>query len=66
MIFDEILSLHNGKKIPTLGLGTLFIKDGEAAEAVRSAVKIGYRHIDTAQTYRNERGVGEGLLSCGL
>lgn len=66
MIFDETLSLHNGKKIPKLGLGTWFIKDGEAAEAVRSAVKLGYRHIDTAQTYRNERGVGEGLLSCGL
>ena len=39
MIFDETLSLHNGKKIPKLGLGTWFIKDGEAAEAVRSAVK---------------------------
>lgn len=40
--------------------------DGKAADAVREAVKIGYRHIDTAQAYENEYGVGEGIRTCGL
>lgn len=59
-------NLSNGKKIPELGLGTWFIDDGKVAEAVVSAVKIGYRHIDTAQAYGNERGVGAGVKACGI
>ncbi|MCG4850150.1 aldo/keto reductase, partial [Streptococcus gordonii] len=43
-----------------------FIDDAEAAEAVREAVKLGYRLIDTAQAYGNERGVGEGVHTCGV
>jgi diketogulonate reductase-like aldo/keto reductase len=43
-------------KIPQLGLGTWFIDDIVVADAVKEAVKIGYRHIDTAQAYGNERG----------
>ena len=66
MIFDEAYTLSNGVKIPKLGYGTWFIKDGEAAQAVREAVGIGYRLIDTAQAYGNERGVGEGVRSCGV
>lgn len=58
--------LSNGVKIPKLGLGTWMIDDDKAAEAVRKAVEIGYRHIDTAQGYGNERGVGEGIRTCGL
>lgn len=62
----EIRTLSNGKKIPVLGLGTWFIDDDKVAAAVVSAVKIGYRHIDTAQAYGNERGVGVGIKACGI
>lgn len=61
MIFNEKIKLNNGKEIPKLALGTWFIDDDKAADAVKSAIEIGYRHIDTAQAYRNERGVGEGI-----
>ena len=66
MIFDETYTLANGIKIPKLGLGTWFIEDGKASDAVKSAVKLGYRLIDTAPAYGNERGVGEGVRSCGI
>ncbi len=66
MIAQETFTLSNGIEIPKLGLGTWFIDDKDAAQAVKDAVKIGYRHIDTAQAYGNERGVGEGVRSCGL
>ncbi len=60
-ILSEKYTLANGVEIPKLGLGTWFIDDDKAAEAVRAAVEIGYRNIDTAQAYGNERGVGEGV-----
>ena len=63
MIFEETYTLSNGVKIPKLGLGTWFIADDQVAAAIGSAVKLGYRHIDTAQAYENERGVGEGIRS---
>lgn len=66
MIFEESYTLHNGVAIPKLALGTWFIDDDKAAEAVQAAVNIGYRHIDTAQAYGNERGVGEGIRTCGI
>lgn len=66
MIFEETYTLSNGVKIPKLGFGTWFIPDAAAAQAVRDAVKIGYRHFDTAQAYENERGVGEGIRTCGI
>lgn len=62
----EYSTLENGNKIPALGLGTWFIDDDKVAAAVVSAVKIGYRHIDTAQAYGNERGVGVGIKTCGI
>lgn len=62
----ETYPLANGVRIPTLGLGTWFIDDGSAAEAVRQAIAIGYRNIDTAQAYGNERGVGEGVRTSGV
>lgn len=65
-ILSETYSLANGVKIPKIGLGTWFIPDNEAAEAVCNAVKIGYRHIDTAQAYENERGIGKGVRECGI
>ena len=66
MILNEMYQLSNGVKIPKLGLGTWEIPDEAAAQAVKEAVKIGYRHMDTAQGYGNERGVGEGIRSCGI
>ncbi|HQT46202.1 MAG: oxidoreductase [Acidocella sp. 20-63-7] len=55
------LILRNGVKMPQLGLGTWPMDDAQAALAVASALDIGYRLIDTAENYGNERGVGEGL-----
>jgi diketogulonate reductase-like aldo/keto reductase len=55
-ILNETCTLSNGVEIPKLGLGTWFIDDAEAAEVVREDVEIGYRNIDTAQAYDNERG----------
>ena len=65
-MFNETYTLNNGVEIPKLGLGTWFIPDDQAAQAVREAAQIGYRHFDTAQAYANERGVGEGIRSCGI
>lgn len=65
-MINETITLANGVKIPQLGLGTWMIEDGKVAEAVRAATKMGYRHIDTAQAYQNERGVGEGVKSSGI
>ena len=65
-ILNENYTLFNGVQIPKLGLGTWFINDKDAAEAVRQAVKLGYRLVDTAQAYMNEAGVGEGVRTCGL
>ena len=65
-MFHQTLTLSNGVKIPQLALGTWLIDDGKVADAVRSAVEIGYTHIDTAQAYANERGVGEGIRTCGV
>ena len=65
-IVNETLTLSNGVEVPTLGLGTWFIDDDKAAEAVRQAIAIGYRNIDTAQAYGNERGVGDGIRTSGV
>jgi len=66
MVLNETYTLNNGVEIPKLGLGTWMIDDDKAAQVVREAVDGGYRHIDTAQAYGNERGVGEGVRSCGV
>ena len=66
MILNETYTLSNSVKIPKLGLGTWMMTDGEAAQAVRDTVAMGYRHIDTAQAYGNEAGVGEGIRTCGV
>ncbi|MBO5570473.1 MAG: aldo/keto reductase, partial [Clostridia bacterium] len=65
-VLNETYTLSNGVQIPKLGLGTWFINDRDAAGAVRNAVKLGYRLIDTAQAYKNEAGVGEGVRTCGV
>ncbi len=66
MILNEKYKLSNGVGIPKLGLGTWMIPDEQTDEAVRKAVELGYRHIDTAQAYGNEAGVGRGVKSCGI
>ncbi|MBL7260300.1 aldo/keto reductase [Paractinoplanes lichenicola] len=66
MVLDDTCTLSNGVRIPQLGLGTWFIDDDKAAQAVRDAVAIGYRNIDTAQAYGNERGVGDGVRTSGV
>ena len=66
MILNEYYTLTNGVKIPKLGLGTWFIDNDKVAEAVKEAVRLGYRHIDTTQGYGNEQGVGLGVRSCGV
>lgn len=65
MILQENFKLNNGVEIPKLGLGTWFINNDDVVEAVKEAVKMGYRHIDTAQAYQNEAGVGEGIKASG-
>lgn len=66
MILQENYKLSNGIKIPKLGLGTWFIANNDVAEVVVEAIKLGYRHIDTAQAYQNEEGVGIGIKESGL
>ena len=65
-MFEKTVTLANGVIVPQLALGTWLIDDDKAAEAVRAAVSMGYRHVDTAQAYANERGVGEGIRTCGI
>ena len=65
-MFHQELTLANGIQIPQLALGTWLIDDSAAADAVRAALAMGYRHVDTAQAYGNERGVGEGVRSSGI
>ncbi|MGI5873488.1 MAG: aldo/keto reductase [Bacillota bacterium] len=64
-MFQDTITLANGVAVPRLALGTWLIDNQKVADAVRAAVEIGYRHIDTAQAYMNEAGVGEGLRTCG-
>ena len=56
----------NGAKIPAIGLGTWELRGRSCARLVEQAIRLGYRHIDTAQVYENERVVGEGLRASGI
>ena len=56
----------NGAKIPAIGLGTWELRGRACARVVEQAIKLGYRHIDTAQVYENEREVGEGVRASGV
>ncbi|MCL1869241.1 MAG: aldo/keto reductase [Promicromonosporaceae bacterium] len=60
------LTLNNGVTMPALGFGVFRTPPEETAAAVQSALEVGYRHLDTAAMYRNERGVGEGLARSGV
>jgi 2,5-diketo-D-gluconate reductase A len=60
------IELNDGHSIPQLGFGVFQIEPDQTAEAVAYALKAGYRHIDTAEMYRNERGVAEGIRAAGI
>ena len=60
------LTLPNGVRMPQLGLGTWPMDDAQASTAVARAIEVGYRLIDTAENYQNERGVGEAIRASGV
>lgn len=62
----KAIKLNDNVEIPVLGFGVFNISDEETKEAVASAIQAGYRHIDTAQLYLNEKGVGEGIKASGV
>ncbi len=67
MDINSAAKLNNGVEIPYFGLGVFRSAEGdETANAVRWAVEAGYRHIDTAMIYENEKSVGEGIRTCGV
>ncbi|HPY37490.1 MAG TPA: aldo/keto reductase [Clostridia bacterium] len=67
MIFSQTKKLNNGVEIPMLGLGVFLMPEqGVTLEAVRYALKAGYRHLDTASIYENEGEVGEGIKQSGV
>jgi 2,5-diketo-D-gluconate reductase A len=66
MTLAPLIKLNDGNSIPQLGLGTWPLDDDQVAAAVVQAVEAGYRHIDTAVKYGNERGVGNGIRASGL
>lgn len=62
----EFLTLNNGVEMPSLGLGVFQSSPEDTADAVAEALRVGYRHIDTAAAYGNEKQVGEGIRRSGL
>ena len=60
------LTLNDRQVIPQLGYGTWRVADEQAASLVKTAIEVGYRHIDTAAIYGNEAGVGEGIRQSGV
>lgn len=66
MTLQETYTLNNGVKIPKIALGTWLIGDEAVEKAALEAIGIGYRHIDTAQAYGNEAGVGRAVKKCGV
>ena len=60
------IDLNDGRSIPQLGFGVFQIDPDQTSEAVQEALKVGYRHIDTAQMYGNEKEVGEGIRAAGV
>ena len=61
----QVIEAH-GARIPQIGLGTMTLKDDVCVQAVKTALQIGYRHLDTAAFYANEKGNGEGLRQSGV
>ena len=63
----DTFKLNNGKRIPCIGYGTFQTPDGKTVEeGVKKALNVGYRHIDTAYFYKNEKGVGKAIKESGI
>jgi 2,5-diketo-D-gluconate reductase A len=62
----QYIKLHDGNRMPQLGLGLWQVPDDDAAKLVVEAFKAGYRSIDGAQIYQNEKGLGQGIKAAGL
>ena len=60
------VGLNNGVKMPVVGFGVYLITGNQCVECVKNAIQVGYRHIDTAQMYGNEKEVGEGIRLSGV
>jgi 2,5-diketo-D-gluconate reductase A len=60
------LPLNDGRAMPQIGLGTASLKDDQIAPVVVAAIEAGYRHVDTAYRYGNQRGVGRGIRESGV
>ena len=60
------MNLNNGTQIPCVGYGTFRTPADVAEKAVADAIKVGYRHIDTAAVYGNEEAVGKGIKDSGI
>ncbi len=61
-----VVALHDGVEIPQLGFGVFQVPPDKTQDAVETALEVGYRHIDTAAAYRNERGVGAAIAASGI
>lgn len=66
MAEQTYVTLNDGVRIPQMGLGTWQLTDAEVTGLVQEAIRLGYRHIDTAAGYENERGVGRGIVQAGI
>jgi methylglyoxal/glyoxal reductase len=62
----ELKQLNSGRRIPSMGLGTWQIESSELIKIIPEAIKIGYRHFDTAHKYENEEGIGVGIIKSGI
>ena len=63
---SQFISIHNGVKMPQLGFGVWRVSPEDGVDAVRTAIEVGYRHIDTAAVYKNEEQVGEAIRQSGI
>ncbi|WP_245831024.1 aldo/keto reductase [Sediminibacillus massiliensis] len=66
MSLTTTTKLHNGVEIPSVGLGVYKMAENEVYESVKTALELGYRHIDTASFYENEEGVGRAIKDSGI
>lgn len=66
MLLNECYQLNNDLQIPKIGFGTWLLNNDVVSDAVKNAIEVGYRHIDTAEAYENEVGVGRGVRESGV